>query len=95
MLDLVHEHLGEADTTPAREEAYFAGARIDDDELRDAAADDERRRAQARARHADATRSNLGLGHDIRAGLIDPSDSPAPRRSGTSSAGCSSATTAS
>ena len=30
--------------------------------------------AQARARHAEATRSNLGLGHDIRAGLIDPTD---------------------
>ena len=74
MLDLVHEQLGEVDTAPAREEAYFAGARIDDDELRDAAAEDEQRRAQARARHADATRSNLGLGHDIRAGLIDPTD---------------------
>jgi len=74
MLDLVHEHIGEGDTTPAREDAYFAGARVDDDELRDAAAEDEQRRAQARARHADATRSNLGLGHDIRAGLIDPSD---------------------
>ena len=74
MLDLVHEHIGEGDTTPAREDAYFAGARVDDDELRDAAAEDEQRRAQARARHADATRSNLGLGHDIRAGLIDPTD---------------------
>ena len=74
MLDLVQEHIGEDDTTPAREEAYFAGARLDDDELRDAAAEDEQRRAQARARHADATRSNLGLGHDIRAGLIDPSE---------------------
>ena len=74
MLDLVHEQLGDGDTTPAREEAYFAGARLDDDELRDAAAEDEQRRAQARARHADATRSNLGLGHDIRAGLIDPTD---------------------
>ena len=30
--------------------------------------------AQARARHAAATRSNLGLGHDIRAGLIQPTD---------------------
>ncbi|MGZ6663122.1 MAG: hypothetical protein ACXVHL_38070, partial [Solirubrobacteraceae bacterium] len=38
------------------------------------AAEDEQRRAKARARHADATRSNLGLGHDVRAGLIDPSD---------------------
>ena len=74
MLDLVHEQLGESGTTPAREEAYFAGARLDDDELRDAAAGDEQRRAQARARHADATRSNLGLGHDIRAGLLDPTD---------------------
>jgi len=74
MLDLVHEQLREGETAPAREEAYFAGARIDDDELRDAAAEDEQRRAQARARHAEATRSNTGLGHDIRAGLIDPTD---------------------
>ncbi len=74
IVDLVHEHIGEGDTTPAREDAYFAGARVDDDELRHAAAEDEQRRAQARARHADATRSNLGLGHDIRAGLIDPTD---------------------
>lgn len=74
MLDLVREQLGEVETAPAREAAYFAGARIDDDELRDAAAEEEQRRAQARARHAEATRSNLGLGHDIRAGLIDPTD---------------------
>ncbi|MEO8968219.1 MAG: ParB N-terminal domain-containing protein [Solirubrobacteraceae bacterium] len=74
MLDLVHEQIGEGDTTPAREDAYFAGARIDDDELRNAAAEDETRRARARARHADATRSNVGLGHDIRAGLIEPSE---------------------
>ena len=74
MLNLVHQQLDEVETAPAREEAYFAGAHIDDDELRDAAAEDEQRRAQARARHAEATRSNLGLGHDIRAGLIDPTD---------------------
>ncbi|HEY6395931.1 MAG TPA: hypothetical protein VIX82_00610, partial [Solirubrobacteraceae bacterium] len=74
MLDLVHEHLREEETAPAREDSYFAGARIDDDELRDAAAEDGQRRAQARARHAEATRSNLGLGHDIRAGLIQPSE---------------------
>ena len=74
ILDLVHEHIGYGDTTPAREDAYFAGARVHDDELRHAAAEDEQRRAQARARHADAIRSNVGLGHDIRAGLIDPTD---------------------
>jgi hypothetical protein len=74
MIDLVHEHLQDDETAPAREEAYFAGARLDDRELRDAAAEDEQRRARARARHAEATRSNLGLGHDIRAALIQPSD---------------------
>ena len=95
MLDLVHEQLREVETAPAREEAYFAGARIDDDELRDAAAEDEQRRAQARARHAEATRSNLGLGHDIRAGLIDPTDAQLHALTGRSSANCSSATTAS
>ena len=58
----------------AREEAYFAGARLDDDELRGAAAEEEQRRARARARQAEATRSNLGLGHDIRAALIQPTD---------------------
>jgi hypothetical protein len=57
-----------------RDSAIFAGARIDDDELGDAAAEDQKRRAQARARKAVATRSNLGLGHDIRAGLIEPTD---------------------
>lgn len=74
MIDLVHHQLKDDTSAPAREETYFAGARLDDDELRDAAAADEQRRAQARARHAEATRSNLGLGHDIRAGLIQPSE---------------------
>src|SRR5581483_9788288 len=74
IIDLVHQHLQDDESAPAHEEAYFAGARLDDDELRDAAAEDEQRRAQARARHAEATRSNLGLGHDIRAALIQPSD---------------------
>jgi len=74
MIDLVHEQLQDEQTAPAREEAYFAGARLDDDELRDAAAQDEQRRAHARARQAEATRSNLGLGHDIRAALIQPGD---------------------
>src|SRR5450755_2792010 len=54
MLDLVHEQLREVETAPAREEAYFAGARIDDDELRDAAAEDAQRPAQARARQTEA-----------------------------------------
>jgi hypothetical protein len=74
MLDLVREQVEETDTKPARKEAYFAGARIDDQELPDAAAEDEQRRAKARARHAEATRSNLGRGHDIRAWLVEPTE---------------------
>jgi hypothetical protein len=74
MLDAIRERLEDGDDAPAREQAYFAGAKLDDDELRRAAEDDRERRQQARARHADAVRTNLGLGHDIRAGLMDPSD---------------------
>jgi ParB/Sulfiredoxin domain len=74
MLDAVRHQLADADGEPAREEAYFGGARLDDDELRDAAEQDRQRRAAERARHAEATASNLTLGHDIRAALADPSD---------------------
>ena len=73
-LDVIHEQLTQTDDTTAREDAYFAGARIDDADLRDAAADDRQRRQAARARHAAAVNTNLGLGHDIRAGLMDPTD---------------------
>ena len=95
MLDLVYEQLNGDASTPAREDAYFASARLDDDELRDAAAEDEQRRAQARARHAEATRSNLGLGHDIRAGLMDPTRDPARRAPANRLPPTRSATTAS
>jgi hypothetical protein len=49
MIDLVHQQLQDDETEPAREEPYFAGARLDDAELRDAAAEDEQRRAAVRA----------------------------------------------
>jgi len=74
MLDAVRHQLADADGEVAREEAYFGGARLDDDELRDAAEEDRQRRAAERARHAEAAASNLTLGHDIRVALADPSD---------------------
>ena len=74
MLDLVREELDGSDGEVARDEAYFAGARLDDPDLPDARAEDQDLRARARARQAEATRSNLGLGHDIRAGVIQPTD---------------------
>jgi hypothetical protein len=72
MIDLAREALQAGGDEPAREETFFAGARLDDAELRDAAEEDRQRKQQARERQAEATRTNLGLGHDIRAGLIDP-----------------------
>jgi hypothetical protein len=73
MIDLVREQLGEStDEAPAVEHAYFAAAKLSDDEMRDAAAEEQKRRAAERRRQAEAERSNLGLGHDIAAGLIDP-----------------------
>src|SRR4051794_9115361 len=73
MLDVVREQLAvEANDEPAREESYFAGARLRDADLAAAAVDDREQRALARQRRAEATASNLGLGHDIRAGLADP-----------------------
>jgi hypothetical protein len=58
---------------PAREESYFADARLHDADLRAAGADDREQRAAAHDRRAETTASNLGLSHDIRAGLADPS----------------------
>jgi hypothetical protein len=68
MIDLVCEQLVAGDDEEvAREEAFFAGAGLDDDELRAAGRDDRARKSAAKARHAQETRKNLGLGHDLRA----------------------------
>ena len=73
MIDLVREHLADhQNDQPAREEAFFAGAALDDDELRTAGQEERERRNAQRLRQAEATNSNLGLGHDLRAGLMDP-----------------------
>jgi hypothetical protein len=50
----------------------FAGAGLDDDELRTAGREDRERRNAQRLHQAAANNSNLGLGHDLRAGLMDP-----------------------
>lgn len=72
IIDLVHEHAKDADqAAPARTESYFAAAKLVDDELHQAAEDERKRVAAERARQRDAEHSNLGLGQDIAAGLID------------------------
>jgi len=73
IIDLAHEQLANHENDqPAREEAFFAGAGLDDDELRAAGQEDRAQRQAIRLRQAEATNSNLGLGHDLRAGLMDP-----------------------
>jgi len=73
IIDLCAEQAKDAsDGTPAREEAYFAGAKLQDDEMHEAAAQERDRIAAERVRQAQAERSNLGLGQDIAAGLTDP-----------------------
>lgn len=73
IIDLVHDQLAhQQDDDVAREDAFFAGAALDDDDLRAAEQEDRARRNAQRQRQAEATNSNLGLGHDLRAGLIDP-----------------------
>ena len=95
MIDLVHEHLARPTTTspPARRRTSPAPASTTTS-CATPPPRTTRAPAHARARHAEATSSNLGLGHDIRAGLMDPTDRPAARAQGRSSATCSSATTA-
>jgi hypothetical protein len=74
MLDAVHEALaGGPDARPTADPAYFAEAGLDAPELRDAAADERARRREQQQRRTEAARTNLGLGHDLRAGPIDPS----------------------
>jgi hypothetical protein len=73
IIDLIHEHAKNASDAPrAKEEAYFAGAKLHDDEMHEAAAQERDRIAAERLRQAQAERSNLGLGQDIAAGLTDP-----------------------
>jgi hypothetical protein len=72
-IDLVRDQLANRqDDEVAREEAFFAGAGLDDDGLRAAGQEDRARKNAQRLRQAEATSSNLGFGHDLRAGLMDP-----------------------
>ncbi len=76
-IDLAREALEDGDEPagPSGEAGYFtAGGGPRDEELAQAAAQDRDRRAAERERHARAERSNLGLGHDITARLMDPTD---------------------
>ena len=84
---------GRDDTGPAREEAFFAGAGLDDISSTGRRRADRARKQQAKLRHAEASRRNLGLGHDIRAGLIEPTPGQLQALK-ASSAACSPSTTA-
>jgi len=67
ILDEVRTQLAAADAGPERDESFFGGAKLDDEEMKEAAEAERKRRQEAAG-------SNLGLGQDIAAGLMDPSD---------------------
>ena len=74
-IGLVAEHAKTTDDAPAREDGYFKGAGLHDDDMREVAEADGARRAAERARQRAGQQANLGLGIDIRAKLMDPKDS--------------------
>ena len=75
LLGEVIDRVGQADeAAPAREESYFAGAKLDDEDTTAAVEADRARREQERTRRQKAANANLGLGMDISAGLMDPAD---------------------
>lgn len=72
LIDCVFQLLADGADSPAAAERFFAAARVQDDDMDAARAHDEERRKAERARKQEARTSNLGLGADIDAGLIDP-----------------------
>ena len=72
LIDCAHELLAEGAGGHAAEETMFSGAKLQDDEMDAARADDDARREAERERQEQAKASNLGLGSDVAAGLMDP-----------------------
>ncbi len=72
MIELVHAEIGGNHQRPeAREEKFFGGANLKSEELEDAKAAEEQRKRKEAERRAQGVSSNLGLGSDIEAGLMD------------------------
>ncbi len=72
VIGAINEAMDGLETQPVRDESYFGAAKVTDEDTKQAAAADRERRAEARERQQSAANSNLGLGHDIAAGLMDP-----------------------
>lgn len=67
--------VGEAPTeAPAAEQTYFKGSSTQDEEVEEARVEVEGARKAAREAEAQAAGSNLGIGQDIGAGLVEPTE---------------------
>lgn len=73
MIDVVCDQLDGAGDVAAREETFFCGAKVDDDDLKHAAEEDRKRKEHENKRRREAANSNVGLGADVAAGLMAPS----------------------
>jgi hypothetical protein len=95
MIDLVHDQLANGqDDQPAREEAFFAGAALDDDELRAAGQEDRARRNACACARRRRRRPTATSGSDTTSAPDSWTPHPAScTRSKRSSATCSPATT--
>jgi hypothetical protein len=75
LLDEVISAVGSfEDDTPAQDESFFGGADVQDDDMENAAADAKAKAEEERKRQREAFQANMGLGLDIRTGLMDPKD---------------------
>ena len=68
----IHEAMEGVEACPRRDESYFGGPRVTDKDTEAALEADRKRRAEARHRAESAANSNLGLGHDIATGILEP-----------------------
>lgn len=71
MIDHIRTLMAESKVTNAREESYFAKATVDSDELAEVAKEAAKDKEERRKREDAAIGSNLGLGADIGAALVD------------------------
>jgi ParB-like chromosome segregation protein Spo0J len=73
LIDCAHQQLlTDGADQPAKVETFFSASNLTDEEMAAARAGDEQQRRAQRARQQEATASNLGLGSDIAASLLEP-----------------------
>jgi hypothetical protein len=74
MLAAINEALATAPAASGRDDHYFSAADVSDEDTNAAKEQLAKERQERRERQQDGESSNLGLGHDIGRGVLEPSD---------------------